>query len=187
MNPIYIITMLIMFFMLAGIWLYLSFTRAGKNLVTKILFNKKYVICHLKNSSTDFIEIWRIVPEKDFITTVGKGKYNLNPAYALLNFNHRLHFMLSENDVIPQYIKRTNTNDEIVIQVKEVKTALENKAYELLYGKYKDIAMVIACIGLLIAICVSVYAIYTIQNISPMIEYLYAHPPAQEVVKVVAK
>jgi hypothetical protein len=150
-----------------------------------MLFNKKYVICHLRHASTEFVDVHLVVPSGDFITNVGKGVYNLNPAYAVISYGKRLHFVLNENDVVPAYFSRTNSNQEIIIQVKEVKTALENKAYELLYGKMKDIGFIIACLGLLIAIVVGVYAVYTIQNVSPMIEYLYTHPPAPDAIKVI--
>lgn len=154
---------------------FIAFTRQGKNLRVKYLENKKYVICHIKRASTDFEDIWNIVPEPDYLTTVGKFDYNLNPQYAMMKWKGRLHFHLDEADVIPRYLKRTDSKEEILFQVQEVKTALHNKAYAFLYGKSPNIALIVACVGLGIALLVAVYGIYEIQKISPIINWLYDH------------
>lgn len=156
--------------------IYLAFTRQGKNTVIKYLNNKKYVICHVKRQSTDFDEIWQVVPKPDHYTTVGKFDYDLNSQYAMMKWNGRLHFYLDEADAIPKYIGRKDSKEEILMQVQEIKTALHNKAYNFLYGKSPNIALIIACVACAIALLVAIYGIYEIQKISPMIDWLYQHP-----------
>lgn len=177
MNIIYIFLAIVITIIIASTGVFLFLTRPGKNIVTAFLFNKRYVICHLNNKNTGYEEIWKVVPKPDFMTTVGKYDYNLNPNYAILSWKKRLHFKLNEADVIPEYPARKDTKEEVLIQVSEVKTALHNNAYKIIYGKNKDIALILCAIALFISIIVALYAIYTIGTISPMIEYLYSHPP----------
>lgn len=185
MNTIYIFISLIIVVLAVGTGVFLFLTRPGKNIVTTYLFNKKYVICHLNNKNTGYEEIWKVVPKPDFMTTVGTYDYNLNPNYAIMSWKKRLHFMLNEADAIPEYPKRKDTKEEVLIQVSEVKTALHNNAYKIIYGKNKDIALILCAVALFISIIVALYAIYTIGTISPMIEYLYAHPPGNPNVSIV--
>lgn len=166
-----------MVMLIVGVVMFLAFTRVGKNLITRMFDGKKYVICHIKRASTDFEEIYNIVPKPDYYTTVGKYDYNLNPKYALMRWKGRLHFQLNEADAIPVYLNRTEDKAEVLQQVQEIKTALHNKAYNFLYGKAPNIALIIACVACAIAILVAIYGIYEIQKISPMITYLYEHPP----------
>jgi len=157
----------------------LVFTRQGKNLVVRLTANKKYVIVHLKRAHTDFEDIWNIVPSPDYYTTVGKYDYDLNPQYAVMKWKNRLHFQLNENDAIPQYLSRKDSRDEILVQVREIRTALHNRAYELLFGKSPNIAMIIALIACLISAIIAIYGIYEIQKIAPIIQWLYEHPPQE--------
>lgn len=180
MNIVYIVLAIIAFFLIAGIGIFLFFTRIGRNLLTQIVFNKKYVICHVVNENTDFEEIWKVVPKKDSLTKVNKFDYDLNPRYALLRWKGRLHFRINDKDVIPQYVGRTDSNEEILIQVQEIRTALHNNAYDWLYAKKQNIALILCGVALFISLLVAVYAVYKIGQISPMIEWLYAHPPASE-------
>lgn len=170
MNIILMFLFLVTIFLIAGVWFVLAFTRSGKNLVIQYTKNRKYVICHMNSTHTDFVEIFKVVPEKDFLTSVGRGVYNLNPNYSALTWKGRQHFIIDEADVIPKYTKRSGTNEEILIQVKETTTALENRAYTILYGKYKDIAFILACVGLLIAAVAAIYASYEISQVSALIQ-----------------
>lgn len=185
MNTIYIFLAVIFTVIIASVGIFLFLTRPGKNIIQTILFNKKYVVCHKVNKQTGFEEVWRVVPNPDFITTVGKFDYNLNPRYAILSWKGRLHYRLNENDVIPEYPQRKDTNEEVLIQVSEVKTALHNNAYKIIYGKKADLALILCAIALFLSIIVALYATYTIGNISPMIEYLYAHPPGNGNVTII--
>jgi len=164
--------------------MYLAFTRPGKNYVTKILQSKRYVVCHLHRAATDFDEVYLVVPKPDFYTTVGKFDYNLNPNYSILKWNARLHFYLNEADAIPRYLTRSDSNIEVLMQVQEIKTALHNKAYNFLYGKSPNIALIIACVGMAIAILVAVYSVYEYQKMAPIVEYVYTHQIAVESVIV---
>lgn len=185
MNMIYLLLVVIITIIIASAGIFLFLTRPGKNIVTSILFNKKYVVCHLYNKNTSFEEIWRVVPSPDFMTKVSKFDYCLKPEYAIMRWKGRLHFRLNEADVIPEYPQRKDTKEEVLIQVSEVKTALHNNAYKIIYGKKADIALILCAIALFISIIVALYAVYTIGNISPMIEYLYAHPPGNTGVTVI--
>lgn len=178
MNTIYIFLAIIIALLIAGVGIFLVLTRPGKNIVTTFLFNKRYVVCHLMNKQTGFEEVWRVVPPSDCITQVGKHNYNLNPKYALMSWKKRLHFKLNEADSTPEYIRRTYTDvNEILTQVDELDTAVNTRAYKIIYGKKMDLALILCGIALFIALIVAIYATYTIGNITPMIEYLYAHPP----------
>ena len=185
MNMIYILISVIISILLASTGIFLLLTRPGKNLVTEFLFNKRYVICHLNNKNTGYEQIWKVIPKPDFMTTVGKYDYNLNPNYAIISWKKRLHFKLNEADVIPEYPQRKDTKEEVLIQVSEVKTALHNNAYRIIYGKKADLALILCAIALFIALIVAIYAVYTIGTISPMIEYLYAHPPGSANVTII--
>jgi len=177
-NPVLIISMIISIFVIVIGTLFLFFTRQGKNFLTVMAFNKKYVICHLRREATDFEDVWKVVPKPDYLTTVGKFDYDLNPRYAILKWGRRLHFILHENDAIPQYINREDNNNEILMQVKEIKTALHNKSYDFLYAKNKNIALILCAVGLVISIIVAIYCAYEIQKIAPLVQWLYDHPPA---------
>lgn len=133
----------------------------------------------MKRQSTDFIDIYKVVPEKDFLTHVANGQYNLNPAYAMMIWKGRLHFLLFENDSIPKYVNRTGSNEEIMFQTKEITTALENRAYDFLYQKNKNIALILAGVGLFISIMVAIYAAYEISQVAPILQWLYEHPPKE--------
>ena len=167
------ITMLIVFLMGFGViasMLFLTMSRTGKNILTSIAFRKKYVVCHMKNENTGFTEIWKVVPPTDKLTSVGKHHYNLKPEYSIIEWKGRLHFQLSEGDVIPRYLSRTNTKEEILIQVDETDTAINTRAYKIIYGKQKDIALIIGGIALLIALLTAIYAIYSIDKFGSAIQ-----------------
>jgi len=179
MNMIYILIATIFAVSVAGIAVFFLLTRQGKNIVQTILFNRKYVVCHLQNPNTGFEEVWRVVPPADAITLVGKHHYNLNPKYAIMAWKNRLHFRLSEGDATPEYVGRTYTDtQEILTQVDEIDTAVNTRAYKIIYGKKMDITLILCAIALFISLIVAIYGIYTISQISPLIEWLYAHPPA---------
>jgi hypothetical protein len=177
MNAIFILLAIIAFFVIVCSGIFLLFTRQGKNLLVQWTKNKKYVVCHIKSASTDFVEIWKVVPAADYLTQIGKYDYDLNPKYAVLVWKGRLHYTLNENDVIPAYLSRLDSKAEILIQVQEVRTALHNKAYDFLYMKNKNIALILCGVGLVIAILVAIYGIYEIQRVAPLIQWLYDHPP----------
>ena len=179
MNTIYLLIAIIVAIIIASIGIFLFLTRQGKNLVKTILFNRKYVVCHLQNKNTGFEEVWRVVPTTDYITQVGKHNYNLNPDYAILSWKKRLHFILNEGDVIPEYLKRTGSNEEILIQVDEIDTAINTRAYKIIYGKKMDIALIVCGVALFLSLIIAVYAIYTVGKVTPLIEWLYAHPPSE--------
>jgi hypothetical protein len=179
MNIIYVVFAIITTLIIAGTAVFLTLTRQGKNIVIEYMFRKKYVVCHLQNRNTGFEEIWKVIPSPDFMTKVSKYDYNLNPNYAIISWKNRLHFQLNEADVIPEYPKRHDTNEEVLIQVSEVKTALHNNAYKIIYGKKMDIAIILCGIALFISLIVAIYAVYTIGKITPMIDWLYAHPPTE--------
>lgn len=161
---IMIIVVITTFIFMIGMVLFLVFTRKGKNTVTKIVYRKKYVICNLINPSTDFVDEWFVVPRPDFYTKVGKYHYNLNPTYATKKLNGRLVFDIDINDAIPLYQKRKNTEEEIIQQVIELETAIDNNVKEFLYRKQQNMALIIAFVALAIAIVVALYAIYTVQS-----------------------
>lgn len=163
-TTIIIVVMIIFFITMIGSVLFLLFTRRGKNIVTKILFSKKYVTCNLINPATDFVDKWYIVPKADFYTKVGKYFYNLNPQYASKKLEGRLVFDLDLNDAIPLYQTRTNSNEEIIQQVIELRTALENNVKEFLFKKQSNLILIAVAVGWLITIIVLVFAIYTIQS-----------------------
>ena len=177
MNIMYILLAIVAALMVAGAGVFLTLTRPGKNMVNEYLFRKKYVICHLQNKNTGFEEIWKVIPSPDFMTKVSKYDYNLNPNYATMSWKKRLHFRLNEADVIPEYPKRKDTDEEVLIQVSEVKTALHNNAYKIIYGKKVDMALIICGIALFISLVVAIYAVYTISQINPLVTWLYEHPP----------
>lgn len=154
-------------------------TRQGKNFMISTFKKNKYVVCHLRRTSSDFEEIYLVVPTADFFTVVGKYTYNLNPAYAMMRWKGRLHFVLNENDAIPKYLSRFDTKEEILMQVAELKTALHNRAYDFLYVKNKNMALILAAIGLGISIFIALYAVYEIQKIEPIISYIASHPAQQ--------
>lgn len=154
--------------------LFLVFTRKGKNLVTKVISSKKYVVCNLLNPNTDFVEEWLVVPRPDFYTKVSKYHYNLNPEYAKRKVNGRLVFDLDKNDAIPLYSKRTNSNEEIIQQVIELETAIDNNVKEFLYKRKDSIVLLIVGIGWLITILVVIFAIYSIQSNNAQIDSLKA-------------
>ena len=169
MNGATIIVMVITMFITVGIVLFMAFTRQGKNIYHQIFNSKRYVICHLKTASTDFIHDYRVVPEPTYLTKVRKGTYDLNPIYATLKWRGRLHFNLNENDVIPQYPGRTGSRDEILIQVKEVETALNSSAYDELFKRDRMTALMLAGIALLITILTSIYIIYELSQIKDVL------------------
>lgn len=157
-----------------GATMFLFLMRKGKNILADIIFNKKYVVCHLKNENTGFVEIWKVVPPTDKMTKVGNHYYNLNPNYALLSWKNRLHFQLNRGDVIPRYFERTNSKEEILIQVDEIDTAINTKAYKIIYGKEKNITLLICAAALLLALVTAIYAIYTIDKINATMTIIYA-------------
>lgn len=161
---ILIIVIIFTFVGMVGTIVFLVFTRNGKNLVTKIIRNKKYVICNLTNPNTDFIEKWYIVPRPDFYTKVGKYHYNLKPEYATSRENGRLVFNLDKNDAIPLYPNRTGSNEEIIQQVIELETAIDNNVKEFLYKRKDSIVLIIVGVGWLLTLIALIYAIYTIQS-----------------------
>lgn len=153
----------------------LALSRYGKNLFNIIFKNRKFVVCHLKLAATDFTDEWLVVPNKDNYTQVGKYHYDLNPKYSVLKHKGRLHFILDENNAIPNHLSKDNV-DDITFQVQELKTALENRASEFLFAKNKNIALILCAIGFVISLLIAIYAIYTIREISPIISWLYEHP-----------
>jgi ABC-type glycerol-3-phosphate transport system permease component len=172
MNIIMII-IIVLLFLFAGLAIaFLMFTRQGKNIVAGYFYNKKYVICHIKKEATDFEDIWKIVPKPDYLTKVGKFDYDLNPNYSILKWKGRLHYLLKEGDVIPQYITRKDTNEEILIQVQEVRTALHNTAYDFLYRKNQNLALLVAFAALALTMIVAVYAAYEISKVDSAIQSL---------------
>lgn len=171
-TAILIIVVLTMIIAIIGAVLFLVFTRKGKNLVTKIVYTKRYVICHLSNPNTEFVDDWYVVPRPDFYTKVGKYLYNLNPDYATRKEKGRLHFDLDVNDAIPIYPKRTNSDEEIIQQVIEVQTAIDNNVKDFLYRKQQNIALIIAFVALAIAILIALYAVYTIQTNNAILDQL---------------
>jgi len=179
MNTIYIFLAIIFAIIIASVGIFLTLTRQGKNFIKTILFNRKYVVCHLQNKNTGYEEVWKVVPPADCITNVGKHHYNLNPKYSILSWKKRLHFVLNEGDVIPEYLNRKGTNEEILIQVDETDTAINTRAYKIIYGKKMDIALIVCGVALFLSLIVAIYAIYTIGKISPLVEWLYAHPPQE--------
>ena len=170
MNIITLVIAIIIVLIMAIVVIFFAFTRQGKNIIVKLFQNKKYVVCHLKRDATDFVDIHNIVVRPDYLTKVGKFDYDLNPNYAILKFSGRLHFLLHEGDVVPQYIKRKDTNEEILIQVQEVRTALHNTAYDWLYRKKQNIALLIAFAALALTIIVAVYAAYEISKVNSLLE-----------------
>lgn len=162
------------FIFMVGSVLFLTLTRKGKNLVTKLVFRKKYVICNLLNPNTDFVDEWLVVPRPDFYTKVGKYHYNLNPNYSKRKDKGRLIFDLDRNDAIPLYIERTNSNEEIIQQVIELETAIDNNVKEFLYKRKDNIILLIVGIGWLLTIIALIFAIYSIQSNNAQIESLKA-------------
>jgi len=61
MNGIYILLSILITVSIAGIAVFLLLTRPGKNLLKTILFNRKYVVCHLQNKNTGYSETWRVI------------------------------------------------------------------------------------------------------------------------------
>jgi hypothetical protein len=92
-----------------------------------------------------------------------------------MKWKSRLHFYLNEADAIPRYLTRSDSNQEVLMQVQEIKTALHNKAYNFLYGKSPNIALIVACVGMAIAILLAVYGVYEYQKMAPIVDYVYAH------------
>ena len=169
MNLILVAVMVMMVLLVGLSGAFLMFTRQGKNIVITYIQNKKYVICHVKKASTGFIDEWKVVPKPDYITKVGSYDYDLNPRYAVLEWKKRLHFMINEGDVIPQYLSRTDSNEEILIQVQEVRTALHNTAYDFLYRKNQNLALLVAFAALFLVLIALVYAVYEIQKVDSLL------------------
>jgi len=95
-----------------------------------------------------------------------------------MEWKKRLHFKLNEGDATPEYLTRTYTDvNEILTQVDEIDTAINTRAYKIIYGKKMDIALILCGIALFLSFIVAVYGIYTIGQVTPLIEWLYAHPP----------
>lgn len=173
MNYITLISLCVTTTLVIGITLFVSFTRRGKNMLISATKSKKYVICHLRNPNTEFEEVYKIVPSKDYLTHVGtNGVYDLNPRYASMTWKGRLHFTLNQNDVIPMYPNRTSNTDEILIQVREVETALNNKAYDELFKKQSNTVLLLAGIALVISLSVGVYTLYELSQLKSMVAFL---------------
>jgi hypothetical protein len=152
---------------------FLLLTRKGKNIVQEYCNNKKYVVCHVKGESTGYIEDWKVVPKPDYLTPVGPYDYDLHPRYAALSWKKRLHYNLNEGDVIPDYSSRKDTPGEILIQVQEVKTALHNKAYDFLYKKNNNIALIVAFAGWIVTIIVLIYLAYKLTAMTGTLDIIY--------------
>lgn len=155
--------------------IYAVFSRQCKNLYHKYVHARRYVVCHLKMPGTQFTDEWDVVPEKNHFTTVGKYQYDLNPKYAILEYRGRLHFKLDENNAIPRHLDHDN-NEEILFQVQEIRTALENRAAEWIYRKNNSIALIGMAIAWFITLIALIYVIYKMQQVSPILDWLYAHP-----------
>lgn len=177
MNILYILFAILMFIIIAGSGIFLFLTRPGKNLMNTVVFTKKYVVCHLRNDNTEFEEIHRVVPNSDYLTPVGGFDYNLNPAYRALSWKGRNHFILQKNDVIPRYLERQDTKEEILVQVQEVRTALHNKAYGFLYAQKQNLALILCAVALFISLLVALYAVIKIGQVTPILDWLMQHPP----------
>lgn len=172
MNMSVVIISMVLFFGTISCGMVLFFTRWGKNRIAELAFRKKYVICHLKNENTGFEEIWKVVPPTDKMTLIGKHYYNLDPKYAMMRWKGRLHFQINEKDVIPEYINRTDSKEEILIQVGETDTAINTRAYKIIYGKEKNIALILCAVAFLIAILIAVYAIYKINSFEATMQFV---------------
>lgn len=175
MNAILMIVTMFMGFIVVASIMFLFMTRPGKNIIAEIAFRKKYVICHLKNEHTGFEEIYKVIPPTDRITLVGKHHYNLNPNYATISWKNRLHFVLNDGDVIPRYLDRVNTNEEIIQQVDETDTAINTRAYKIIYGKQKDIALILCAVALMVALLTAVYAIYSVDKMTTALQIVYSN------------
>ena len=169
-----VIAIMITMFIFMGI-IYAVFSRQCKNLFHKIVHAKKFVVCHVKMTSTNFVEEWLVRPAPDYLTKVGKYQYDLNPKYHILEHKGRLHYLLHENDAIPKRVT-PYTNEEILFQVEEIKTALENRAAEWIYRKNNSIALIGMALAWFLTLVALIYLLYKIQQISPILDWLYAHP-----------
>lgn len=183
MNIYIIIIYMLLFFGIVASGMVLFFTRWGKNRIAEMAFRKKYVVCHLKNENTGFEEIWKVVPPVDKMTLVGQHYYNLDAKYALMTWRGRLHFQLNEKDVVPEYLKRTGSTEEILIQVGETDTAINTRAYKIIYGKEKNIALILCATAFMIAILITIYAIYKINSFETTMQFVLTKVSVIQVAK----
>lgn len=160
--------------MLLVVW-YVLQPRVFHNFFHSVFRRKSYVVCHMKNPATDFIDDWLVVPDKEKLTKVGGGYYDLADRYSILKFNGRLHFLLQKNNAIPIHLGKDN-NDEILIQVAEITAALEAKPYRYLLNPKTDWKFYIAIVGLAISIIIGLYALNMINQMKPILEWMYTHP-----------
>jgi len=146
-----VMTMVSMFF-------YTFFPRQTRNFWIRVTKRKRYVVCHLRYSNTEFEDSFNVVPESDGLTEVKKNSYNLNPKYAIMVWKNRLHYVLHEKNCIPFHFA-VDDKAEILFQAMEIQTALNNDVTEYLFTKRKELLILglfIVAIVATIALCYSV-------------------------------
>ena len=132
-----------LFFLVAifaiGIFAYAMFPRKTKNFLAEQIpaLRKRYVICHVRYQ-TGQSDIWKVVPNPQGLTQVGKYSYNLSDIYAIMRFENRLHFFIDEADTIPRTMKERTTED-IIFQSSEIQTALNNTVMDYLFSRKKEL------------------------------------------------
>jgi hypothetical protein len=148
-----------------GIW-----PRKTKNLLMGLVpaWKKRYVICHL-NYKAGLKDVFKVIPNQEGLTQVGKFSYNLSDKYAALEFNKRLHFNLDEDNAFPRtYIKQTD--EDLVYRAAEIQTALNNTVMDYLFSKKKELLIMGLFIVAIIAIGAIIYNVYELNGIKAAIE-----------------
>lgn len=168
-NPFFIFQIIVIFLI---VFAALRFRRKIKNTYTAIFDFKKFVVVHVRNPATKFMDTYNVVPNFEGLTSVGEFQYTLRPDNAIMEWKGRLHYLVDKDDTIPKSISE-RTSKDVLVSVYQVRSALRSKAYDILYGEQKNIALLVCFIALMITIVIAIYALYTINNISPMVETIY--------------
>ena len=150
-----------------GIFAYAMFPRKTKNFLAEWIpaWKKRYVVCHVRYP-TGQSDAWKVVPNQQGLTQVGKYSYNLSDTYAIMRYNNRLHFLLDESDTIPRTMKE-RTKEDIIFQAAEIQTALNNTVMDYLFSRKKEL-LIMGLFGLgilcLIALVYVGYEIFSMKE-----------------------
>lgn len=152
--------------LVVSMFFYTFFPRQTKNMWIRVTKRKRYVVCHLRYSNTEFEDSFNVVPEPDGLTEVKKYSYNLNPKYAIMVWKNRLHYVLHEKNCIPFHFA-VDDKAEILFQAMEIQTALNNDVTEYLFTKRKEILI----LGLFVVAIVAVLGvIFSVIRMNELIE-----------------
>lgn len=152
---------IMLFFLIIAAAIYIAYPRQTKNFVIATVKRKRFVVVHMNLAGTQFKEDYNVVPEKDKLTLIKKFGYDLNEKYATMMWKKRLHYIVDENNSIPKHFT-TDNNEEVLFQAKEIGNALRNDAYEKLFTKKQDLALILCAAFAVLLLVVVIYDAYVI-------------------------